>query len=434
MSMKNVVIAISIGCVMLTGCLQMQLQSDNEQTRMEALELLTDRDLSLIIRGRAIKDGASKYFPPRHEAVSYNKDVKIAAVNKLYDKGKYGDLIDGLRHDEEVKAAVMAKIATPDEFEKLYVAKEKNYDNDAMRLLQKVSSDDFFVWVAQHEQRPWMTNVFGDLAGYHMRSIDCGPEAVSKIKSVGALITVAQDHSCIFRTRFAAAEKALDSEGINGNDIRTIMASFDGCENSRVVELAEAAIKSANRVGAMDVAQEVETKYYASIKQKNDEEEAEKRKEALRKEFANSLGQLHEFFIEGRSHNAKIGDIFCNVGAPGDAFGNIYGIGTSWDDETFDRRAIVKQVVNNGVVVGCAKEIQRVQTGGGCIGNTYTTKYTTYRFTNRIFVKTSERFADGDPFNIKHLKYLGTTTHTSVNGSSVTLHTFEPYQVPDEIK
>ena len=96
---------------------------------------------------------------------------------------------------------------------------------------------------------------------------------------------------------------------------------------------------------------------------------------------------------------------------------------------------MVKQVVNDGVVVGCIKEYQNVRTGTYVgVNGPNRHAYSELRFPNRIFVKTNKSFADGDVFDIKYLKYLGTTTYKSVDGSSVTFHTFEPYQIPDDMK
>ena len=165
-------------------------------------------------------------------------------------------------------------------------------------------------------------------------------------------------------------------------------------------------------------------------------EEERKRKAAARREFKRNLGMLHQFFVAGQRRNAKEGNVFWNSGANNTYFlnGDELGLATAESiklGRDCNCKAVVKQVVNGGVIVGCVEEIQRV---GYYFLVDDETKYTTYRFPNKIFVKTDELFAEGDLFDVEFLKYVGITMLTDVNGARVTLHTFEPCQVPDAIE
>ena len=453
MKTKYVAIVISIGCALLTGCVQMQLQSGDEQTRIAALDQLTDDDLGRVIFGYPLRDAVSFLYQQR----GYSDDVKIAAINKLWEKGCYSRLASlcfgctGYRDEWRIQVgdikveAIKMKFATLDGYELLCSIADRR-DRAAIKLLGKMSGDDFFVWVAHNEKREGIVSAFnrpwkrrrpvGSGVTYIRSTV--GEHAVSQIKGTGALAKVAQDRSCqVFPTRFYAAEKAFGNGDISGDDIRAIMASFDGCnEYSEVLNIAGMAINAAKRIGATDVVQELESKYYANIKQQMDEEEAAKRKAAARRDFKRNLGMLHQFFVPGQDRNAKEGNVFWNSGANNTYFlnGDELGLATAESiklGRDCNCKAVVKQVVNGGVIVGCVEEIQRV---GYYFLVDDETKYTTYRFPNKIFVKTDELFAEGDLFDVEFLKYVGITMLTDVNGARVTLHTFEPCQVPDAIK
>ena len=423
---------------------------------MAALAQLSDDDLKRVILGRPLVDGASPYYQPRGD-ISYPDDVKIEAINKLHETGLTSTLIaladddragggkmEMVKGETPITKAIKAKFMTPDGLDKLCAACEKG-NQAAYRMLlgmwEQETGDDFFLWIAQHEKRKALIDTFE-----RDWNDSVGQKATARIKGTDALTTVARNGACSIGTRVAAAVKSFGNNDVTGDGIRATVVSFEGCEDSVIAEVADAGIKNAKRIGATNIAQELEAKYSASMKKK----ENAARKRAASIAFVNNLGELHDFFVEGRDHNAKAGDVFCNMSAAGmgycmAVFGlSIEDMPIRWrtgtrDWEKFNCAAVVKQAVNGGVVVGCAKEIQSVRTGTEVNirvdrPNINTPVYTTYKFTSRIFVKTDRRFADGDKFDVAFLKYLGTTTHKSVNGSNVTFHTFEPYQIPDDMK
>ncbi|MGN0854018.1 MAG: hypothetical protein ACI4R9_00695 [Kiritimatiellia bacterium] len=430
MNAKTIVASVSIGCALLTGCLQMQLQSNDEQERMAALAQLSDSDLENVILGRPLEKGSPLY--QQRGDVTYPDDVKIGAIDKLYEKGKVEKLI-GLADDYRIGGGKMAmihgetpttkaikeKFRTPKGLEQLCAACEDG-SSSAERMLSgmwKNSGDDFFLWVIQNEERKALKNTFEKEWNDRV-----GQKAVARINSADVLASIAQGGSFKMGTRVAAAKRLFGVGGVKGDVVQSTVASFDGSKDSVIVEVADCGIACAKRIGATDVAQSLEAKYSTRIKDKEEKEQ----KEAARSKFWDNVGLLQSFFVESR-RNVRKGDIF--------RVASSLDLSIAWAPEysCCDSSVVVKQVISDGVVVGCIKEYQRVKTGN-MSDRLRTPVYKEFRFPNRIIVKTDKQFADGDAFDIPYLKYIGTTTCKRANGSTVTLHTFEPYQIPEEMK
>ena len=168
------------------------------------------------------------------------------------------------------------------------------------------------------------------------------------------------------------------------------------------------------------------------------EESAMNHKEAIRK-ACEVKGEIQLFFLAQNEIVPKPGDVYC------------YRIPSSkwWsqDINCCNSSAVVKQIVDGGIVVGCVKEHQRVQTGQGAPKG-YTSYnsvrpapmvpiYKTFEFPNRIFIKTKKRYATGVPLSYdtdKYFKYIGMTSFTTKNGKTISLHSFEPFTMPKEIE
>jgi len=137
-------------------------------------------------------------------------------------------------------------------------------------------------------------------------------------------------------------------------------------------------------------------------------------------------GYVQAFFTNDRIPRANKGDVY--------QVADSLDLSTAWEPKysSCNCSPVVKQAVNGGVVVGCVKAYQNVRTGTYVrMNGPGIPECSEFRFPNRIFVKTEKKYADGDRFDVPLLKYIGTTTHKGANGSSITMHTFEPYQVPD---
>lgn len=138
-------------------------------------------------------------------------------------------------------------------------------------------------------------------------------------------------------------------------------------------------------------------------------------------------GYVQAFFTNDRIPRANKGDVY--------KVADSLDLSTAWEPKysSCNCSPVVKQVVNGGVTVGCVKTYQNVRTGTNVrMNGPGIPVYSEFRFPNRIFVKTAKKYADGDRFDVSLLRYIGTTTHNGTNGSSITMHTFEPYQVLDD--
>ena len=134
-------------------------------------------------------------------------------------------------------------------------------------------------------------------------------------------------------------------------------------------------------------------------------------------------GYVQAFITNNRTPRANKGDVY--------KVADSLDLSTSWEPKyaSCNCSLVVKQAVNGGVVVGCIQEYQKVRTGTNVRTNgPGIPVYSEFRFPNRIFVKTTKKFADGDRFDMTLLKYIGTTTHHGLNGAKTTMHSFEPYQ------
>ena len=431
MNTKMIVATVSIGCALLTGCLQTQLQSNNEQERMSALAQLSDNDLENVILGRPLEDGASPYYKPRGE-ISYSDDVKMGAIDRLYEKGKIEKLID-LADDHRTGGGKMEmvygetpttkaiksklKLTSPDGWNNLLTLWKKEGSYSARKMFRKLwgeTDDAFYVWIASQEDRKAMNEIFQPSSG------DIGKECVERIKHSDSLLALIKNKQCPLYTRLWAEDKIFKRNDVSPNEILAIVASFEGCKDVQIGGIVADGIGCAKRIGAKAVVATLEAKYSTDLAQK----ETEKRKEV----FWKNIGEIQSFFVANRKQASK-GDIF--------RIADSLDLATAWAPEyaSCNCTPVVKQVVNDGVVVGCIKEYQNVRTGTNVrINGPGRPVYSEFRFPNRIFVKTNKSFADGDVFDIKYLKYLGTTTYKSMNGSNVTFHTFEPYQIPDDMK
>lgn len=171
------------------------------------------------------------------------------------------------------------------------------------------------------------------------------------------------------------------------------------------------------------------------------EEKSMNNKEAIRK-ACEVKGEIQLFFCRQNEVQMDIpqkGDVFKNVGILSSARCNRAV-------DCCDTSAIVKQVVDDGIIVGCVKERQRVKTGNG-VPEGYVSSnsirpgpmvpiYETFEFPNRIFIKTKKRYATGAPLSFdsdKYFKYIGTTSFKARNGTTMTFHSFEPFAMPKEV-
>ena len=255
--------------------IQRQLQSQDRQVRMAALDeaenLESQFALQNLILGQALKghpdDGPAK--------VNYPDDVRIGAVDKMFEKGKILALI-GLADDYRVGGGKMAmakgdnsitshiknRIRTVDGLEKLCkecsgLQWKNDWTSERWFLIGTVSPDDpcplsneCLLWAVRHINDKAMKNIFDRETGF---ASTAGEIAVKKMTDYGCLKAVAMDTTCLVHPRIVAAEKMFKHNSINGNDILAVISSFEKADEEQMTQIAKAGLGAAKRIGAQNI-------------------------------------------------------------------------------------------------------------------------------------------------------------------------------------
>ena len=258
---------------------QRQLQSQDQQVRMAALNDIADSEDSLknVILGQDLRGLDYKFTE-----VKYPDDVRIGAVDKLFEKGKVLALI-GLARDYRIGGGKMAmvngdnsitshiksRIRTIEGLEKLCKECSKlqwknDWTSERRLLIGTVSPDgpcplsnECLLWAVRHVNDKTMKNVFDRETG---NSSKAGENIVKRMTDYGSLKIVAMDATCLILPRIVAAEKMFKHNSVNGNDILAVIASFEKADEEQMTQIAKAGLDAAKRIGAQNVVDALEGK------------------------------------------------------------------------------------------------------------------------------------------------------------------------------
>ena len=260
--------------------IQRQLQSQDRSVRMAALDeaakLESQYALQNLVLGQALKG----HPDDRPVEVNYPDDVRIGAVDKLFEKGKILTLI-GLADDYRVGGGKMAmdngdnsitshtrnRIRTVDGLEKLCKeCSELQWKNDWTKerwfLIGTVSPDDpcplsneCLLWAVRHINDMTMKNVFDRKTGF---ASTAGENAVKLMTDYRCLKAVAMDTTCLVHPRIVAAEKVFKHNSVSGNDILAVIASFEKADEEQMTQIAKAGLNAAKRIGAQNAVNALE--------------------------------------------------------------------------------------------------------------------------------------------------------------------------------
>ena len=260
---------------------QRQLQSQNLQVRMAALNDIADSENALknVILGQNLRLHPEE---DRQEKVDYPEDVRIGAAEKLFEKGKILALI-GLADDYRVGGGKMAmakgdssitshiknRIRTVEGLEKLCkecsgLQWKNDWTKESWILIGTVSPDDpcplnneCLLWAVRHINDKTMKNIFDQETGF---ASTAGENAVKRMTDYGCLKAVAIDTTCLVHSRIVAAEKVFNHNSVNGNDILAVIASFEKADEEQMTQIAKAGFAAAKRIGAQNVVDALEGK------------------------------------------------------------------------------------------------------------------------------------------------------------------------------
>ena len=262
--------------------IQRQLQSQDRQVRMAALDEAANSESAYALQNLILGQALKGHPDDRPTEVNYPDDVRIGAVDKLFEKGKILALI-GLADDYRVGGGKMAmvkgdnsitshiknRIRTVDGLEKL--CKESSglkWKNDWTKerwfLIGTVSPDDpcplsneCLLWAVRHINDKTMKNIFDHETGF---ASTAGENAVKKMTDYDCLKAVAMDTTCLVHPRIVAAEKVFQHNRVSGNDILAVIASFENADEEQMTQIAKAGLAAAKRIGAQNVIDALEGK------------------------------------------------------------------------------------------------------------------------------------------------------------------------------
>lgn len=265
--------------------IQRQLQSQDRQVRMAALDEAANLEsqfaLQNLILGQALK-GGHRGRGDRPIEVNYPDDVRIGAVDKLFEKGEILTLI-GLADDYRAGGGKMAmvegdnsltshiknRIRTIDGLEKLCketagLQWKNDWTKERWFLIGTVSPDDpcplsneCLLWAVRHINDKAMKNIFDRETGI---ASTASANVVKMMTDYGCLKAVAMDKTCLIYPRLAAAEKLFKHNNLVGSDILPVIASLEEADDSQTTELAQAGLSAAKRIGANEVVNVLEGK------------------------------------------------------------------------------------------------------------------------------------------------------------------------------
>ena len=255
--------------------IQRQLQSQNKQVRMAALDEAANIESQFVLQNLILGQALKGHPDDRPIKVNYPDDVRIGAVDKLFEKGKILTLI-GLAKDYRIGGGKVAlvegdnsltshiktRIRTIDGLEKLCketasLQWKNDWTAERWHLLGKENPDDpcplsneCLVWAVRHSNEKAIKNIFdirSESAG------TAGANAVSEMTDYDSLKIVAMDKTCLIYPRLAAAGKLFKHNNLVGSDILPVIASLEEADDSQMTELAQAGLSAAKRIGANDV-------------------------------------------------------------------------------------------------------------------------------------------------------------------------------------
>ena len=254
---------------------QRRLQSKDRQVRITALNDIADSKDALInvILGQDLCGSPNNI----HYAVKYPDDVRVGAVDILFEKGKIlaliglvddyrvgGGRIAMVKGDNSITSHIKDRIRTVDGLEKLCNecaglqwkndwTKEKWYlmGTDDPCLL----SNECLLWALRHIYDKTMKNIFDSKTG---SATTAGENVVKKMTDYSCLKTVAMDATCLMHIRIVAAEKMFKHSSVNGNDILAVIASFENADEEQMIQIAKLGLDAAKRIGAQNVVDALE--------------------------------------------------------------------------------------------------------------------------------------------------------------------------------
>ena len=265
---------------------QRQLQSSDAQIRMNALSQITTTNdgsinpeltLKNVILGQGLRNHPDDY---RAEKVNYSEDVRIGAASKLFERGKILSLINiadddrigggkkaMISGDNPIVTHIKKMVRTIEGLEKLCaecssLREKSDWIKESWFLIGDPEAlcplnNECLLWVVRHAKDRTITNIFDHKTG---SAATAGVNAVKKMTDYGCLKTVATDTSCLIDPRITAAEKLFKHENINGDDILSVIASFEKADDEQMAQLAKAGIGAAKRIGAQNVINTLEGK------------------------------------------------------------------------------------------------------------------------------------------------------------------------------
>jgi len=265
--------------------IQRQLQSQNKQVRMAALDEAANLEsqfaLQNLILGQALEGRPDAYG---HRKVNYPDDVRIGAIDKLFEKGEIltlikladdyrigGGRVAMVKGDNSITSHIKNRIRTVEGLEKLCKECSRLQGGiDWLRvswiLIGTGSHDDqcplsneCLLWAVRHINDKTMKNIFDLFPRTGMASA-AGENAVKRMTDYGCLKTVAMDAACLMQPRIAAAEKMFKHSSINGNDILAVIASFEKADEEQMTQIAKTGLDAAKRIGAQNVVDALEGK------------------------------------------------------------------------------------------------------------------------------------------------------------------------------
>ena len=260
--------------------LQRQLQSNDAQVRQGALSQIVESSHGALDSDQALKNiilGQRLLESGNGPEVNYPEDVRIGAVDKLFEKGRVLALIN-LADDYRIGGGKMAMVngegsivsymkrraRTPEGLEKLCRdCSQCKWGPDWQRIkffllgTEKSSplSDECLLWAVRHVNDETIQHVFDPEWN---SAKNAGVNIVKKLTNIGNLKSVAVDTSCLVTARVVAAEQVFNHKDVKGKDILEVIGSFEKADDEQMARVAQAGLAAAKRIGANDVVKTLE--------------------------------------------------------------------------------------------------------------------------------------------------------------------------------
>lgn len=260
--------------------IQRQLQSQNRQVRMAALDEAANLESQFALQNLILRQALKGHPDDRPIKVDYPDDVRIGAVDKLFEKGKILTLI-GLANDYRIGGGKVAlvegdnsltshiktRIRTIDGLEKLCketstLQWKNDWTAERWHLIGKENPDnpcplsnECLAWAVRHCNEKAIKNIFDEKFA---SAGEAGVNAVKEMSDYGSLKAVAMDKTCLIHPRLVAAEKLFKHDNLVGSDILPVIASLEAVDDEQMTELARAGLTAAKRIGASDVVNALE--------------------------------------------------------------------------------------------------------------------------------------------------------------------------------